>query len=154
MKFLVFKLISREYLSYCVSRKLTSIFQAAWGGGLLLSKKYRHPRLTGIERADSVTWNPHKLMGTLLQCSTIHFKQDVSYKARAYVQVREISTPQKHAPLNYWEELTIRHSASSTACLYWEWSCASWVQISGLVPISYTYFILSFHVVFVRPLIL
>lgn len=24
--------------------------QAAWGGGLLLSRKYRHPRLTGIER--------------------------------------------------------------------------------------------------------
>lgn len=47
---------------------------AAWGGGLLFSKKYRHPRLTGIERADSVTWNPHKLMGTLLQCSTVHFK--------------------------------------------------------------------------------
>ncbi|CAH1979644.1 unnamed protein product [Acanthoscelides obtectus] len=49
---------------------------AAWGGGLLLSRKYRHPRLTGIERADSVTWNPHKLMGALLQCSTIHFKED------------------------------------------------------------------------------
>lgn len=28
--------------------------------------------------AQSVTWNPHKLMGTLLQCSTIHFKEDVS----------------------------------------------------------------------------
>ncbi|XP_059062652.1 glutamate decarboxylase [Achroia grisella] len=49
---------------------------AAWGGGLLFSKKYRHPRLTGIERADSVTWNPHKLMGTLLQCSTVHFKYE------------------------------------------------------------------------------
>ncbi|BES95160.1 Glutamate decarboxylase [Nesidiocoris tenuis] len=49
---------------------------AAWGGGLLLSKKYRHPRFSGVERADSVTWNPHKLMGTLLQCSTIHFKLD------------------------------------------------------------------------------
>lgn len=49
---------------------------AAWGGGLLLSKKYRHPRLTGVERADSVTWNPHKLMGALLQCSTIHFKEN------------------------------------------------------------------------------
>lgn len=24
--------------------------QAAWGGGLLLSRKYRHPRLSGIER--------------------------------------------------------------------------------------------------------
>lgn len=29
-------------------------------------------------RADSITWNPHKLMGALLQCSTIHFKEDVS----------------------------------------------------------------------------
>lgn len=29
-------------------------------------------------RADSVTWNPHKLMGTLLQCSTVHFKDEVS----------------------------------------------------------------------------
>lgn len=49
---------------------------AAWGGGLLFSKKYRHPRFSGVERADSVTWNPHKLMGALLQCSTIHFKED------------------------------------------------------------------------------
>ncbi|XP_077292017.1 glutamate decarboxylase [Arctopsyche grandis] len=48
----------------------------AWGGGLLFSKKYRFPRFKGVERADSVTWNPHKLMGTLLQCSTIHFKED------------------------------------------------------------------------------
>lgn len=48
---------------------------AAWGGGCLLSKKYR-TRLNGIERARSVTWNPHKLMGSLLQCSTVHFKDD------------------------------------------------------------------------------
>ncbi|EEB10349.1 glutamate decarboxylase, putative [Pediculus humanus corporis] len=44
--------------------------------GLLLSRKYRYPRFQGVERADSLTWNPHKLMGTLLQCSTIHFKED------------------------------------------------------------------------------
>ncbi|XP_077524610.1 glutamate decarboxylase [Amblyomma americanum] len=48
---------------------------AAWGGGCLLSKKHRH-LLDGIERSDSVTWNPHKLMGTHLQCSTIHLKED------------------------------------------------------------------------------
>ena len=30
-----------------------------------------------ILRADSVTWNPHKLMGTLLQCSTLHLKENV-----------------------------------------------------------------------------
>ncbi|KAM6456852.1 glutamate decarboxylase 1-like isoform 2-T2 [Liasis olivaceus] len=42
--------------------------QAAWGGGLLLSRKHSH-KLNGIERANSVTWNPHKLMGVPLQCS-------------------------------------------------------------------------------------
>ena len=30
-------------------------------------------------RADSVTWNPHKLMGTLLQCSTLHLKENVGH---------------------------------------------------------------------------
>ncbi|XP_074112564.1 glutamate decarboxylase isoform X1 [Cotesia typhae] len=60
----------------CEKYKLWLHVDAAWGGGLLLSRKYRHPRLTGIERADSVTWNPHKLMGALLQCSTIHFKEE------------------------------------------------------------------------------
>uniref|UniRef100_A0A914DCG0 Glutamate decarboxylase n=1 Tax=Acrobeloides nanus TaxID=290746 RepID=A0A914DCG0_9BILA len=41
---------------------------AAWGGGLLLSPEYRH-KLSGIERANSITWDPHKLMGVTLQCS-------------------------------------------------------------------------------------
>ncbi|XP_053873569.1 glutamate decarboxylase 1-like [Malaclemys terrapin pileata] len=41
---------------------------AAWGGGLLMSRKHSF-KLNGIERANSVTWNPHKLMGVPLQCS-------------------------------------------------------------------------------------
>ncbi|XP_075218103.1 glutamate decarboxylase [Lycorma delicatula] len=65
-----------EIANICQKYKMWLHVDAAWGGGLLFSNKYRHPRLTGIERADSVTWNPHKLMGTLLQCSTIHFKED------------------------------------------------------------------------------
>ncbi|XP_015515885.1 glutamate decarboxylase isoform X1 [Neodiprion virginianus] len=65
-----------EIADICQKYELWLHVDAAWGGGLLLSRKYRHPRLTGIERADSVTWNPHKLMGALLQCSTIHFKED------------------------------------------------------------------------------
>ncbi|OCT74490.1 glutamate decarboxylase 1 [Xenopus laevis] len=47
---------------------------AAWGGGLLLSRKHRY-KLSGIERANSVTWNPHKLMGVPLQCSAILIRQ-------------------------------------------------------------------------------
>ncbi|CAG0880981.1 unnamed protein product [Cyprideis torosa] len=49
---------------------------AAWGGGLLLTPKYREQRFRGIHLADSVTWNPHKLMTSLLQCSTVHFKEE------------------------------------------------------------------------------
>ncbi|KAL3312026.1 glutamate decarboxylase gad1, partial [Cichlidogyrus casuarinus] len=42
----------------------------AWGGGVLLSRKHRY-LVKGIEKADSVTWNPHKVMGATLQCSAI-----------------------------------------------------------------------------------
>lgn len=49
---------------------------AAWGGGLLTSSRYRHKQFKGCERANSLTWNPHKLMGTLLQCSTLHVREN------------------------------------------------------------------------------
>lgn len=65
-----------EIADICEKYNMWLHVDAAWGGGLLLSKKYRHPRLTGVERADSVTWNPHKLMCSVFQCSTIHFKED------------------------------------------------------------------------------
>ena len=42
-----------------------------------MSNKYRMTRFIGVERADSLTWNPHKLLGALLQCSTFHLKERV-----------------------------------------------------------------------------
>ncbi|CAL1549126.1 unnamed protein product, partial [Lymnaea stagnalis] len=42
--------------------------QAAWGGGAFLSRDHRY-LFTGAHRADSITWNPHKMMGAPLQCS-------------------------------------------------------------------------------------
>lgn len=42
----------------------------------MMSRKYRAGRFDGVERADSVTWNPHKLMNVILQCSTVHFKEE------------------------------------------------------------------------------
>uniref|UniRef100_A0A3Q3KLL7 Glutamate decarboxylase 1a n=1 Tax=Monopterus albus TaxID=43700 RepID=A0A3Q3KLL7_MONAL len=47
---------------------------AAWGGGLLMSDRHKM-KLQGIERASSVTWNPHKMMGVPLQCSAILVKK-------------------------------------------------------------------------------
>lgn len=43
---------------------------ACWGGSLMLSSKYKH-KLKGIERADSISWNPHKMVGAPHQCSVI-----------------------------------------------------------------------------------
>ncbi|XP_061727560.1 glutamate decarboxylase 2 [Cydia pomonella] len=41
---------------------------ACWGGSLILSRKHKI-KLNGIERANSISWNPHKMAGAPLQCS-------------------------------------------------------------------------------------
>ncbi|XP_074652142.1 glutamate decarboxylase 1-like [Tubulanus polymorphus] len=57
----------------CERYNLWMHVDCAWGGGVLLSSKHRHVT-AGIERADSVTWNPHKMMGATLQCSAVLVK--------------------------------------------------------------------------------
>ena len=74
----------------------------------MMSRKYRAEKFKGIERwvikfmtcvaitqsfhlpyvfrADSLTWNPHKLMGTLLQCSTLHLRENVSALLMTYLK--------------------------------------------------------------------
>lgn len=59
----------------CEKYKLWLHVDAAWGGGALISKKHRHI-LEGIERADSVTWNPHKLLTVPQQCSTFLLRHE------------------------------------------------------------------------------
>nr|BDD85283.1 aspartate 1-decarboxylase 1 [Ischnura senegalensis] len=63
-----------EIANICEKYKLWLHVDAAWGGGALMSKKHRH-LLSGIERADSVTWNPHKLLSAPQQCSTFHVRK-------------------------------------------------------------------------------
>uniref|UniRef100_A0A8D0CXX9 Glutamate decarboxylase 1b n=1 Tax=Sander lucioperca TaxID=283035 RepID=A0A8D0CXX9_SANLU len=59
-----------EIADICEKYNLWLHVDGAWGGGLLMSRKHRH-KLAGVERANSVTWNPHKMMGVPLQCSAI-----------------------------------------------------------------------------------
>lgn len=49
----------------------------ALGASVILSSKYRH-LLRGIERADSVAWNPHKTMGVPLLCSALLLRESDS----------------------------------------------------------------------------
>ncbi|XP_077870441.1 glutamate decarboxylase 1 isoform X2 [Saccoglossus kowalevskii] len=73
---------------------------AAWGGGALLSKKHRS-LLEGVHRADSVTWNPHKLMGALLQCSALLLKHDGILESCNELKARYLFQQDKNYDLSY-----------------------------------------------------
>ncbi|XP_014488839.1 PREDICTED: cysteine sulfinic acid decarboxylase [Dinoponera quadriceps] len=57
-----------EIAAICQNEGLWLHVDACYGGSLLLSDKYRH-QLRGIELSNSVSWNPHKMLGVPLQCS-------------------------------------------------------------------------------------
>uniref|UniRef100_G1U7N6 Glutamate decarboxylase 1 n=2 Tax=Oryctolagus cuniculus TaxID=9986 RepID=G1U7N6_RABIT len=78
----------------CEKHKLWMHVDAAWGGGLLLSRKYSY-KLSGIERANSVTWNPHKLMGVPLQCSAILIREKGLLEACNQMQAGYLFQPDK-----------------------------------------------------------
>lgn len=59
----------------CEKYKIWMHVDGAWGGSCLMSPKHRH-LMDGCHRADSVTWNPHKLMNCLLQCSVLLTKEN------------------------------------------------------------------------------
>ncbi|KAM9319889.1 cysteine sulfinic acid decarboxylase [Gastrophryne carolinensis] len=67
----------------CEEHGLWLHVDAAWGGSALLSKQHRH-LLSGIERADSVTWNPHKLLGVGLQCSAFLLRDTTGLLERCH----------------------------------------------------------------------
>ncbi|KAG9476120.1 hypothetical protein GDO78_002942, partial [Eleutherodactylus coqui] len=54
----------------CEKHKLWFHVDASWGGSALLSRKYRK-LLHGISRADSVAWNPHKMLMAGIQCCAL-----------------------------------------------------------------------------------
>ncbi|XP_043922600.1 acidic amino acid decarboxylase GADL1 isoform X2 [Protopterus annectens] len=60
----------------CEKHGLWFHIDASWGGGALMSRKYRH-LLKGIERANSVAWNPHKMLMAGLQCSAFLVRENL-----------------------------------------------------------------------------
>lgn len=64
-----------EIADICDKYKMWFHVDAAWGGGALMSQKHKH-LLQGIHRADSVTWNPHKLLTAPQQCSVFLTKHE------------------------------------------------------------------------------
>lgn len=63
-----------EIAHICKRYNLWMHVDACLGGSVLFSHKHR-PLLDGIEKADSVAFNPHKTMGVPLQCSMFLVKE-------------------------------------------------------------------------------
>lgn len=59
-----------DIAAICERYSLWLHVDAAWGGGAMMSKKHR-AKLYGIDQADSVTWDTHKMLGTGLVSSFI-----------------------------------------------------------------------------------
>ncbi|CAL7948600.1 unnamed protein product [Xylocopa violacea] len=70
---------------------------AAWGGGLIFSKKHSG-LLRGIQRADSILFNPHKLLAVPQQCSVLLTKHDTILKEAHSIHVPYLFQKDKFYP--------------------------------------------------------
>ncbi|KAK5923704.1 hypothetical protein CgunFtcFv8_000649 [Champsocephalus gunnari] len=52
----------------CEKHNVWMHVDSAWGGSVLFSEQHRH-LMKGVARANSVAWNPHKMLMAGLQCS-------------------------------------------------------------------------------------
>ena len=64
----------KEIAHICGEQELWLHVDAAWGGSCLFSAKHRR-LIEGIELADSVCWDAHKMMGVSLVCSAFLIKR-------------------------------------------------------------------------------
>ncbi|KAL6068056.1 hypothetical protein STEG23_032716 [Scotinomys teguina] len=74
-----------EIAEVCERHALWLHVDASWGGSALVSRKHRQ-LLHGIHRADSVAWNPHKMLMAGIQCSALLIK-DKSSRSPAHEMV-------------------------------------------------------------------
>uniref|UniRef100_A0A8D0GMB7 Glutamate decarboxylase 1 n=1 Tax=Sphenodon punctatus TaxID=8508 RepID=A0A8D0GMB7_SPHPU len=84
----------------CKKYDLWMHVDAAWGGGLLMTRKHSF-KLNGIERANSITWNPHKLMGVPLQCSAFLIHEKGLLQACNQLRAEYLFQPDKLYDVTY-----------------------------------------------------
>lgn len=73
----------RKLGEICKQRKIHFHVDAAWGGPVIMSEKYRH-LLDGIEMADSVTIDGHKQFYMPMGCGMVYFRDPSAMDVVAY----------------------------------------------------------------------
>ncbi len=64
----------KEIADICTNQDIWLHVDAAWGGSCMFSATHRH-LMDGVELADSVCWDAHKMMGVPLICSAFLIKR-------------------------------------------------------------------------------
>ncbi|XP_053119579.1 acidic amino acid decarboxylase GADL1 isoform X2 [Hemicordylus capensis] len=72
-----------EIADICEKHDLWLHVDASWGGSALLSQKHCK-LLQGIHRANSVAWNPHKMLMAGIQCCALLVKDNSDLLKRCY----------------------------------------------------------------------
>ncbi|WP_340203340.1 pyridoxal phosphate-dependent decarboxylase family protein [Ascidiimonas sp. W6] len=96
----------------CEAEKLWFHVDAAYGGGALVADSVRH-LFTGIEKADSVTIDPHKWLFSPYDCGAVIYKQPALAKAAhsqegSYLDIFKDEGAQGFNPSDYQIQLTRR----------------------------------------------
>ncbi|KAJ8278098.1 hypothetical protein GJAV_G00083800 [Gymnothorax javanicus] len=84
----------------CKKHSVWMHVDGAWGGSLLMSRKHRW-KLNGVERANSVTWNPHKMMSVPLQCSALLVREEGLMQSCNQMHASYLFQQDKHYDLSY-----------------------------------------------------
>ncbi|KAF7654186.1 hypothetical protein LDENG_00072980 [Lucifuga dentata] len=109
-----------EIADICEKHNLWLHVDACWGGVALMSEKHKH-LLKGIHRANSVAWNPHKMLMACLQCcaflvrdktgllqrchsarASYLFQQDKFYNVRYDTGDKSIQCSRKPDAFKFW----------------------------------------------------
>ncbi|CAK9818344.1 Acidic amino acid decarboxylase GADL1 (Fragment) [Anthophora plagiata] len=84
----------RDTAAICRKYNMWFHVDAAWGGGALMSNRHKH-LLDGVELADSITWNPHKLLAAPQQCSTLLLRHEGLLQAAHGLKASYLFQPDK-----------------------------------------------------------
>lgn len=98
--------------NFCLSKNLWFHVDAAYGGGALAAKSVRH-LFKGIEKADSVTIDPHKWLFSPYDCGAVIYKhpeeaKDAHAQEGSYLEIFKDEGAHGFNPSDYQIQLTRR----------------------------------------------
>ncbi|XP_072416788.1 acidic amino acid decarboxylase GADL1-like [Chiloscyllium punctatum] len=109
-----------EIADICEAHGIWFHVDASWGGGALISRKHRS-LLNGIHRADSVAWNPHKMLMAGIQCCAFLLKDNTGLIDRCHCgQARYLFQQDKFYNVDYDKgDKSIQCSRRADAFKFW-----------------------------------